>query len=175
MTNDYQDNAYETEKAGAVLKGLMYDAAKSGLDAMADLEQIDKSCQIRYMQRVTKALSDIELDEEDGVEVAKALPYGPLTTDLAALEDGSALVAESVDRKVKNLSIAKGLEIVKSVAAELEKGWRPWDTNVHVDTDGALAAFKSHMQQAFYADEEEAEDLAEAVMRELASRVAGRV
>lgn len=164
---DRTPDSYETVTAGAALKGAMFEAALASLAGMEELEHLDQAQRLRYTARISKALEATDLDEDDRVPVAKALDYGEVTTDVARLTQGGALVGQSLTPFRRRQAVAETLSM-------LEKGWRPWEAGSSVCTGPEmLVEFAKHLQDNFQAEDDEACELAEAVMLEFASRVAG--
>ena len=169
---DYKDK-YETQPAGEVLKGQMFSSAKGVLEAMVDYGEMDHALELRYMARITKALGEFDFDGEDKLEVAKALDYGPATSDVAELTQGGALVGQSLKRKVKDMTVGREEAVKECVKAVMEKSWRPWAAGTRVDVDDIGFAFAAYMKDNFYLDDAEAAAMGLRVLEELNAAIRG--
>ena len=183
---EYDDVSFETERCGSVLKAVMFDAAKSALDMMSALEEIDKSVERGYLARVALVLEPLDLDGEQPAEVAKgiawgeagrdkdeeekALDAGEITSDSAKLTQGGALVTQSLRRKVIKTSYGDAVhECVKS----LQAGWRPWPNGVSVTALSATTGLAGWMKDNFECSDEQAAELGVLVLGELQQAASG--
>ncbi|TDE87338.1 hypothetical protein [Deinococcus sp. S9] len=118
----------EMTKATDVLKAAMMDSAQAVISDMLDSGQITQNEALAFTAEVAKALEPLEGE----AEVVKALEYGTVTTDVAAMEGGQAFTREGLSRRQVRRKAKELLEDTEEGLTPFQKGFA-WSEDPVVD------------------------------------------
>lgn len=168
---DYGDDDEDVETCllSDYLKNAAFKHVLQQLEGLSMVGEIDQSDYIQVVAEVAAAFKDLDFDLGDAdYDIAKALDYGQVVTDMSEASQGQALVGESLagvnPKKKRQILKALVKEVIESDMEELatkfvdiQKAWSSNGDGSYVadyeDIDGLMF---DHFKEAYFLADEDA-------------------